>query len=47
MGEDAVEALRDHLEKVCQENAKRAVQLAAHAGRKTVRASDIELAVEG
>jgi histone H3/H4 len=46
VGEDAVHALRDHVEKECLEAARMAVQLAAHAGRKTVRSSDVELAVQ-
>ena len=46
VGEDAVLALRDNVEKGCLETARKAVQLAAHAGRKTIRASDIELAAQ-
>lgn len=45
VGEDAVRALRDYLEKTAVSIAKRAVDLAGHAGRKTIRASDIELAI--
>lgn len=46
VGEDAVESLRDYLEKQALDLAKRAVELASHAGRKTVRESDIELAIK-
>jgi histone H3/H4 len=45
VGEDAAAALRDYVEKECLEYASMAVELAAHAGRKTVRAVDIDLAI--
>ena len=47
VGEDAAESLRDYLEKQAIDIAKRASELAAHAGRKTVRETDIVLALKG
>lgn len=47
VGEDAVYALREALEKYGTEVSLEAVKYAKHAGRKTVKADDIKLAVEG
>jgi len=44
VGEDAAEALAKVLEEVGLKVAKQAVELASHAGRKTVKASDIQIA---
>jgi len=44
VSEDASKVLRDWLEKKAVEVAKKAVGLATHAGRKTVKKEDIELA---
>lgn len=44
VSEDAVETLRNYLEKMAVEVSKKAVEFAGHAGRKTVKVSDIELA---
>lgn len=44
VGEDAVEELAKLLESVGLRVAAKAVELAAHAGRKTVKASDIQIA---
>lgn len=44
VGGDAVEELAKLLESVGMRVATKAVELAAHAGRKTVKASDIQIA---
>ena len=44
MSEDAAQALADVLEQSAQDISQKAVQLAKHAGRKTVTADDIKLA---
>lgn len=46
VSEDAAVALADALEEFAQEVATEAIKLADHAGRKTVNASDIELALQ-
>lgn len=43
---DAEEALDKALEQWAEEVSLQAVKLAKHAGRKTVKASDIEMAVK-
>ena len=43
----AAEELRDAIEDISLEIASRATRLAEHAGRKTVTADDIKLAVKG
>ena len=45
VSEGAEEALGKVLEQWAEEVAMQAVKLAKHAGRKTIKASDIELAV--
>jgi histone H3/H4 len=44
VGEDAKEALQEILEEHALEIGKRAAKLAAHANRRTIKASDIKLA---
>ena len=46
ISDDAREALCKHLEEIGIEIAGEAVKLAKHAGRKTVKADDIELATK-
>lgn len=46
VGDDAREALTKVLEEMGEEIALEAVKLAEYAGRKTVKARDIELACE-
>lgn len=46
VGDDAADELRNTLEGVGVDIAKQAVQFSAHAGRKTVKASDVKLAAK-
>tara|TARA_B100001013_G_C24487182_1_gene393669 strand:- start:102 stop:311 length:210 start_codon:yes stop_codon:yes gene_type:complete len=46
VSEDAAEALSMHVEEYTLIVAKRAIELSIHAGRKTVRAEDIDLALK-
>ncbi len=46
VSDSAKEELTKQLEKMCEEVATEAANLAKHAGRKTVKASDIELAIK-
>lgn len=43
VSQDAVEELREAVEEVGEEVARDAVEMAEHAGRKTVKASDVEM----
>ena len=47
VSEKAKEALRDVIEEFSDELCKKAVMLAKHAGRTTVKAVDIKLASKG
>ena len=44
IGDDAVEELKEVLEELALRIGGEAVELASHAGRKTVRAEDVKLA---
>jgi len=46
VGDDAVEELRKVLEEIAFRIGKEAIELSTHAGRKTVKAEDIRLAVK-
>ncbi len=47
VSEDAAEALREVLEEIAADLAARSVQLAKHAGRRTVTKEDVKLAYRG
>ena len=46
VGDDAVEEVKIILEEVAIKVSREALELASHAGRKTVRAGDVRLAVK-
>ncbi|MEM4756218.1 MAG: histone family protein [Candidatus Woesearchaeota archaeon] len=46
VGDDACEALKEELEERAAIITRKALKYALHAGRKTVRASDIKLALK-
>ncbi|MFB6208642.1 MAG: histone family protein [Candidatus Nanohaloarchaea archaeon] len=46
VSKDAVEELRDAVEDVGEEIAREAVEMAEHAERKTVKASDVTMATK-
>lgn len=45
VSEAAAEELRDAMEEYGREKAQRAGEMAEHAGRKTVKADDVKMAV--
>ena len=45
ISQSAVEELRDVIEEIAIDVATRAIQLANHAGRKTVTAADVKKAI--
>lgn len=46
VGDDAADELRNVLEEIGVTISKQAVELASHAGRKTVRSQDVKLAAK-
>lgn len=46
VSQDAVEELRDAVEEVGEEVARDAVEMAEHADRKTVKASDVRMSTQ-
>ncbi|MDP6641524.1 MAG: histone family protein [Nitrososphaerales archaeon] len=46
VGDDAAQELRVALEEIGERVARQAVEFSSHAGRKTVKATDIKLAVK-
>ena len=46
VSDEAKAALREHLEELSLSVGRHSVQLAAHAGRKTIKAEDIKLATK-
>jgi DNA-binding protein len=46
VSDDAADELRKVLEEVAERIAKQAVDLSAHAGRKTIKAEDVRFAVK-
>ncbi|MFA4886757.1 MAG: histone family protein [Candidatus Nanoarchaeia archaeon] len=46
VSEDAKQAMKDVLEDMGEQIGKRAVELAAHSGRKTVKSEDVKLAAK-
>ncbi len=46
VSEEAAKKLRDGIEELAEEIAKRAVEFSKHAKRKTVKVEDIKLALE-
>ncbi len=46
VADNAKAALKDVVEDIAEEIASNAIKLASHAGRKTIKASDIKLAAK-
>jgi DNA-binding protein len=46
VGEDSKQALKQVVEMLAMQYTKKAVKFAEHAGRKTVKAEDVKLAIQ-
>jgi len=46
VGESAKVALKNIIEEKAEEISKRAIKFALHAGRKTIKANDVKLAIK-
>ena len=46
VGDESVEELRESIEQIAESIAKQSVELAQHAGRKTIKTEDIKLATK-
>lgn len=45
VSDEAARRLRDFLEKLARELARESVEMARHAGRRTVRSEDVDMAI--
>lgn len=47
VSKDAKEAMREVLEEYAEKVGKKAIEIAKHSGRKTIKGKDVRLAVKG